>query len=351
MTVEPQMTENDVAPMSYVVEGPPPVGQPTPVAPGIYWLRMPLPFKLDHINLWILEDGDGWTLIDCGIADQPTKDLWQAVFADFLGDAPARRLIVTHFHPDHAGLAGWLVEQLESRLWMTRQEWLTARLLSIDESDETGRSVSNFARLVGFGGDRVDGASLLRGYAQRVSSLPRQVRVMVDGETFEINNRPWRVVVGRGHAPEHACLYAADLGVLVSGDQLLPRISTNVSVHPPEPDANPLAEFLASLRVLEALPEGTLVLPSHGLPFRGHRARVHALVTHHDDRLDELHAGLVDGMTVVEARPLLFNYKLDSHQMRFAIGETLAHLSFLVSSGKVVRESDPSGPWRFSQRR
>ena len=105
MTVEPQMTENDVAPMTYVVEGPPPFGQPTPVAPGIYWLRMPLPFKLDHINLWILEDGDGWTLIDCGIADQPTKDLWQAVFADFLGDAPAGRLIVTHFHPDHAGLA------------------------------------------------------------------------------------------------------------------------------------------------------------------------------------------------------------------------------------------------------
>jgi len=339
------------APLSYAVKAPPPFGQPTPVAPGVHWLRMPLPFKLDHVNLWLIDDGEGWTLVDTGIADRPTKELWQGVFRDFLRSAPARRLIVTHFHPDHTGLAGWLMDQLGSRLWMTRQEWLTARLLSLDNSEETGRSLLNFFRLAGLDGDRIDNAGLLNfNYTRRVSPLPRHFRAIGDGEEIEIGGRVWRVIIGRGHAPEHACLYSPSLGILISGDQILPRISTNVSVSPAEPDGNPLADFLASLRSLAELPESTLVLPSHGLPFRGHRARVGDLLAHHEDRLDQLRTRMVGAMTAVEALPLLFERALDSHELRFAIGETLAHLTYLVRSGEIDRELSAEEPWRFRLR-
>jgi len=336
------------ADVRYVFEGQPEPGETREVAQGVHWLRMPLPFKLDHINLWLLADGDGWTIVDTGINRAETRDAWKKVFTTHLGERPLKRVIVTHFHPDHMGLAGWLTERFNVPLWAPLAEWAFGRMVSLDAGDESRQQFRRFYQDAGF-----DDAMLILveerfgGYARRVSPLLAKLRRIRDGEVFEVDGRGWRVIVGTGHSPEHACLYCEDLGVLISGDQILPRISPNISVWPQEPEANPLRLYLDSLPRYRALPDDTLVLPSHDWPFTGLHARLEALAHHHDDRLDETLAACAEPVTAVGVLKRLFTRELDSHQLFFAAGESLAHLHFLAGQGRIEERRHDGGPWTY----
>lgn len=340
--------------LSYPWAEPPAAGTLHPVAEGVRWLRMPLPFALDHINLWVLDDADGAavSLVDTGIATDSTKAVWDALFAGPLAATPPARVICTHFHPDHMGLAGWLCGRFGIPLWATLAEWAFGQMLSQDVSDAYVETQVTFYRRAGFEAQTLDVVRARKNpYAPRVSPIPKSVRRLIDGEKFTVGGRSWEVVVGRGHAPEHAALYCADLGVLISGDQVLPRISPNVSVWPQEPEANPLGLFLDSLRTIkQRVPADVLVLPSHGRPFKGLHTRIDELIAHHADRLDDCLAACADGpKTGMDILPVLFRRELDDHQTMFAIGESLAHLHALVADGRLVRSLDADGIWRFSK--
>lgn len=331
------------------VEAPAPANI-VPVAPGIGWLRMPLPFALDHINLWLLEDGDGWTIVDTGIDREEVQALWRRLFAGAMAGRPVRRVVVTHFHPDHIGLAGWLGQETGAPVWATQTEWLMATALFRDTEGENGVQQLAFYRENGLSADWLEALGG-RGnkYRERVSAPPAAYRRLVDGEEFVVGRHRWRVIVGTGHAPEHACLYCPDLKVLISGDQILPRITPNVSLFAAEPEADPLAQFLGSLDRFADLPADTLVLPSHGYPFRGLHARTAALKRHHEDRLAEILAACDDPRSAAEIIPVLFRRELDAHQIAFAMGESLSHLAHLAARGDLVRERGSDGIQRYGR--
>lgn len=328
---------------------PPLPGTTTLVAPGVRWLRMPLPFALDHINLWLLEDDGGWTIVDSGFGrGEETKTLWDQVLAATLDGRPVKRVIVTHFHPDHMGLAGWLCERFGVELWMSQAEWLTAQLVRQGwAGGDIAKRVQHYRRN-GLGADQLE-AFMKRGnpYAQNVTPVPVTYRRIMVGDEIAIGDHGWRVIVGQGHAPEHVCLYSPALDVLISGDQVLPKITTNVSVWPDQPDGNPLKLYLDSLAYFQPLPESALVLPSHGLPFYGLHLRLKYLADHHVERLARAAEACAEPRTAAEIIPVLFRRQLDLHQLSFALGEALAHLHYLVGVGQLRREAGPDQVYRF----
>ncbi|MGH8629695.1 MAG: MBL fold metallo-hydrolase [Burkholderiales bacterium] len=339
------------AALAFPFSEPPAAGTVREVAPGVFWLRMPLAFALDHINLWLLRDGDGWTGVDCGIALPDTQAHWERIFAEVLGRAGLTRLIVTHYHPDHMGNAGWMAQRFGAPLIMTEAEYLTAHAHYDRIAGYDAESTASLFAANGLDAKRV---AVIGGrgnpYRQRVSTPPRRFQRMMDGDEIEIGGQSWRIIVGYGHAPEHAALYCASLGVLISGDMLLPKISTNVSVWSIEPEGDPLKLFLRSIDRFAALPEDTLVLPSHGLPFRGARTRIAALHRHHEDRLDEVLQACGGAITAAELLPVLFRRPLDDHQLFFAMGESLAHLHYLWHRGRLARAKGADGVVRFERR-
>jgi glyoxylase-like metal-dependent hydrolase (beta-lactamase superfamily II) len=339
----------DVAnPMSFPFADPPAAGRACEVAPGLYWLRMPLPFALNHINLWLLRDRDGWTAVDCGIGLDETRAHWETIFAEVVGRSGLTRVLVTHFHPDHFGNAGWLTRRFAAPLWMTETEYLTAQAqyhaLPGFGSDATAVLFSEH----GLDAERVSSISA-RGnsYRKIVGEPPGRFARMLDGDDIDIGGNMWRVIVGYGHAPEHAALYCKSLGVLISGDMLLPKISTNISVWPIKPESDPLRLFLQSLDRFTELPADTLVLPSHGLPFRGAHHRVQMLHEHHRDRLAEVLEACSESRSAADLLPLLFRRTLDTHQTFFAMGESIAHLNYLWLQAKLARARDADGVYRF----
>lgn len=340
--------DGSLTPSQSSVAAPPRPGETLAIASGIRWLRMPLPFALDHINLWLLEDGPGWTIVDTGYATEEAKGLWERIFAEQLGGSPVTRVIVTHYHPDHIGLAEWLTQRWQAPFWITEKEWLYARVMSRGAEDfaPLRRSFAHQAgldeRASEFFGQREDS------YRRGVPAVPASFQRLRNGMTIDIGGRQWNVIVGEGHAPELACLYCAETGVLIAGDQVLPKISPNISVQAHEPDDDPLARYLASLAKLrEAVPAETLVLPSHNLPFFGLHARIASLAAHHRARCDEVLAACVEPKTAMQLVPLLFRRALDPHQLGFALGEALAHLNHLMYEGALCRELDEDGIYRF----
>jgi len=338
---------------------------PTPgstleVAAGVRWLRMALPFALDHINLWLLRDvldgRDGWTVVDCGISDDATRAAWQQIFAHELQGLPVLRVIVTHMHPDHIGLAHWLCEHWrtpahECRLWISATDWNAARLASSGSTTGVGGDTAArfFAR---HGLVDADALAKVRGranyYASMVPEVPRSFRRLMDGMTLTIGGRAWRCIVGHGHAPEHMALYSDELKLLISGDMVLPRISTNVSVIDIEPEADPLALYLESITKLRALPDSTLVLPSHGKPFTGLHERIRQLVQHHDERFADVLAACASGpKSAADLLPVLFKRTLDLHQTTFAMGESVAHLHALAAQGRLLPVHRDDGVLRY----
>lgn len=337
--------------LDYPVREPPAPGTTLEIAPGVHWLRMPLPFALDHINLWLLEDGDSWAIVDCGYATDETRALWERIFAHTVAGRPVRRVIATHCHPDHVGNAGWLCERFGATLWMAQAEYLTAHAWRDDAAGFTNAGLVDFFRANGLDADSLGGMQE-RGnsYKRGVPELPRSYRRIMDGDELAIGGRAWRVIMGYGHAPEHASLYCAETNVFISGDMLLPRISTNVAVSSVTPEADPLALFLASLaRYAAELPADALVLPSHGLPFRGAHERVAQLEAHHQERLAELEEACAEPKAAADVITTLFRRKLDLHQTFFAMGEALAHLNYLAGKGRLARTVGGDGVARFSR--
>jgi len=329
---------------------PPESGVPFEVAEGVLWLRMPIPIPgLEFINLWLLRDGDGWTVVDTGISSRTVRAHWEEVFERHLDGRPIRRVICTHFHPDHVGLAGWLAERWDAPLWMTFSEWSFGRMLQLDAAEDVPDEIVAFYHRAGF-----DAAMLeaFRGHGfsnfrRAVHDIPRQLRRLGDGDELEIGGERWRVMVGRGHSPEHACLHCARLGVLLSGDQILPRISPHIGVYPGEPEADPLAAYLDSLARFRSLPAETLVLPAHDGPFTGFHARLAELAAHHDARLGEIERACREPRTVVELLPILFKRPLDAFGHVLGTAEGLAHLHYLMGRGRVMREPTADGVYRY----
>ena len=308
------------------------------MAPGIWWIRMPLPFALDHINLWLLEDGDGWTVVDTGYGVEATWALWEQLLAGVMGGRPVRNVIVTHYHPDHVGSAAWLTKRTSAPMWMTTSEFLSAHAAHDD--------TAGFDRATGIAFFALNGLDVAamperlrsgNGYSRGVPEIPRTYRRMMHGDHLAIGGRDWEVITVFGHAPEQATLWCRELEVLISSDQVLPRITSNVGVWGNQPEADPLDAFLQSLSRLAHLPPQTLVLPSHERVFRGLHLRIAQLHQHHEQRLARLLEGCATPITAVDALPLLFKRKLDDHQMMFAMGEAIAHLHYLHHRGKVRR--------------
>lgn len=334
-------------------------GRALPVADGVRWIRMPLPFALDHINLWLLRDQidgrEGWTVVDCGVSRDEVKALWEQVFEQALDGLPVLRVIVTHMHPDHVGLAHWLCERWSAPLCMTMTDFAFARLWSrpavngVNAGGPNGQSAVDHFTRHGLSDPEAQDKIRQRSnyYPSLVPDVPSRFNRIMDGDRIQIGGREWRVIVGYGHAPEHASLYCDTLQLLISGDMVLPRISTNISVFDFEPDANPLPLYLNSLRAYDGLPEGTLVLPSHGRPFRGLHERIAQQNTHHAERLDEVMTACVRPMSTTDIVPIMFRRKLDLHQLTFAMGEALAHLHALYFDGKLDRSTGDDGVVRF----
>ena len=319
------------------------------VAPGVFWLRMPLPFQLDHINLWLLRDGAGWVIVDSGFASDETRQHWESILGQLAG--PVDRLVVTHFHPDHLGLATWLQEKTGAALWMTAGELLTAHVAWHEIGGHGGRFLVEQFRQHGLTGELL--AKFEKrgsGYRAAVPALPDYYNRLRADDSLTIDGREWSVMIGYGHAPEHVALYCRELGVLISGDMLLPKISTNISVFAVTPTADALGMFLDSLAVMAAeLPPETLVLPSHGLPFTGIQARVEALHAHHEERLRALENDCEAPKSAAGLLATLFPRALDTHQTMFAMGEAIAHLNRLEQTGRLTRSVDAEGVIRFKR--
>lgn len=332
-------------------------GMTVEVAPGVLWLRMTLPFALDHINLWLLEDTidtpagrvRGWTAIDCGIANAATRVNWEAIFATQLCGLPIVRVLTTHCHPDHIGLADWLCQRWQAPLWMSAGEYAFARLLSAALPGVDGSAAVPHFRRHGL----VDASQISKlqarnsYYSDLVPSVPLAYTRLHDQQTIRIGARDWRVITGFGHSPEHVSLYADAASLLISGDMLLPRISTNVSVFAVEPESNPVQQYLDSLQKYVEVSVDTLVLPSHGKPFRGAHTRIAQLLEHHRARLDEVLQACATPRSAMDILPIMFKRTLDTHQLSFALGEALAHLHKLWFDGVLERRFDADQVYRF----
>ena len=324
------------APIAYPHETSPAPGVTVPVAAGIDWLCMPLPFALNHINLWLLEDGKGFAAVDTGFSQDPIKEAWKSA----LVGRQLTRCIVTHCHPDHLGLAAWLEQETGAGLWIAQGEYLAAHMMLEQIAGYRISVMVEFFRQHGLDTARIDAlVERGNGYKRGVPEIPATYRRLFDDQLLRIGDHDWRTIVGHGHAPEHMSLYCAGLGVLISGDMLLPRISTNISVMASTPLADPLGQFLDSIDNLRALPEDTLVLPSHGRPFRGLHARVAELHAHHAERCTVLlNACRGKPHSAAELIGVLFNREIpDPHQTMFAMGEAIAHLNYLEHAGKMQR--------------
>ena len=332
--------------LTYPFASAPEPGHAVSVAPGVMWVRMPLPFTgLNHINLWALEDDAGCTLIDTGLQTADTAAHWQQLFAGALARRPVLRVICTHMHPDHIGMAGWLTRQHDCRLWTTRLEYLTCRVLVADTGREAPPDGLYFYHAAGWDeGALASYKARFGGFGKAVHALPDSYRRIVDGEELHIGGRLWRAVIGRGHSPEHLCLHCPELRVLISGDQVLPRITSNVSVFPTEPDANPLQEWLESLAsIAERVPDDVLVLPSHNEPFRGLHARLKTLISGHEQRLTLMREQLATPKRAIDLFAVLFRRRVGADMLIMATGESVAHLNCLIARQLVVRELDSGG--------
>lgn len=351
------MNKNEMA-LSYPWQDALPApGQAMTVADGVKWVRLPLPFALDHVNVWLLRDEvdgrQGWMVVDCGIARDEVREQWESIFTQALEGLPVLRVLVTHMHPDHVGLADWLCQRWQAPLLMSMSEYTQAVISSARRDASAGAgglaAAAHFRRH-----GLLDDASLalLRErsgyYANMVPSVPSTMQRLLGGDRLRIGGRDWLQIVGYGHAPEHIGLYCEALQLLISGDMVLPRISTNVGVFEVEPEGDPLRLYLQSLDAYRDMPADTLVLPSHGRPFRGLHARIGQQREHHEARLQEVVQACTDQpCSAADIVPIMFRRKLDLHQLTFAMGEALAHLHLLWHAGRLTRRWDDDGVYRF----
>ena len=327
----------------------PEAGKAREISPGVLWFRMPLPLVLDHVNLYALEDGAGWAIIDTGLADQTTRELWLALWEGPMAGRPVTRVICTHHHPDHMGGAGWICERLGLPVTASRPEWETAHEVRHRPLDREAKV--DYLRRAGYTPEMQDRARRRTNiFTALVSPPPERLEAIDDGEVLTIGGCRWQVMLCGGHSPAHACLWNADDRLLIGGDQALPSISPIIGVWPPGWDKDPLTAFYQSLARLALLGAETLVLPSHGEPFRNLPGRCAELMAHHQARLDRVTAATEQPATILEAQQALFRRSFDDMNNEMATAETLAHLNYLLGTGSVAREADATGVWRYRRR-
>ncbi len=338
-------TDGGRARLVYPFEGAPAPGQAIDVAPGVKWMRMPLGGALAFINVWALRDGEGWTIVDTGMQTPATSAAWNELFAGALGGAPVTRVLVTHMHPDHIGMAGWLTRKFHCRLWITRLEYLMCRVMAADTGRAAPEDGLRFYRAAGWDQAALDlYQARFGGFGHNLHPLPDSFHRLRDGDEVTIGDHAWRVVVGSGHSPEHACLYCPELKLMISGDQVLPRISSNVSVFPTEPDGDPLDDWLTSLAAIKGrVPDDVLVLPAHNEPFHGLHSRLDHLIGGHERGLERLAERLDEPRRAVDVFGVLFKRAIGPELLGMATGEALAHLNCLIHRGQAIRETAEDG--------
>jgi glyoxylase-like metal-dependent hydrolase (beta-lactamase superfamily II) len=337
------------SPLTFPFAAPPAAGEVPEIAPGIRWLRLPLPYRLDHVNIYLLRDGDGWVPLDSGLGTDECKNAWDAALAGPLAGQPLKSLIVSHFHPDHVGLAGWLCDRFGLRMAMPRPEYLHAAMIQCAPPDHGEAVFRPFYQRHGLSPEATE-VVLSRGheYLRRTTGVPVSYSRIKHGDTLTVGERAFQVLTGGGHSLEQAMLYRPQERLFLAADQVIARISPNVSVHPIEPDLDALGIYLASLRAIKAsVADDVLVLPGHGLPFHGLHARIDELIAHHALRCGEIAAACRDRpLTVAQIVPHLFTRPLDAHQTGFAFGEVLAHVNHMLGQG-TLRPDPDAGVERF----
>ena len=338
--------------LAYPFPNPPGEFQAVVVAPGIRWLRLPLPWALDHVNVYALDDGDAWTLVDTGLSSKRGKAVWQGLMAVTLAGKPVTRLIVTHHHPDHVGLAGWFQDQGVD-LIIPRTAWLYARMMTLDDQRERSVEQLLFQTRAGMDSDTAQATTPDRPFNFRdvVAPMPLGFTRIDEGSTVQAGGRRWVVRFGQGHAPDHATLWSMADEIILGGDQFLPTITPNIGVYPTEPEADPLTEFLTSCaRFLPLATDTQLVLPGHKLPFTGLPLRLTQLLTAHDVALLRLLDHLARPMRAVDCFAALFHRPIGPADFGLALAETMAHLNCLHRQGRVTRTLSSDGAWLWQAR-
>jgi glyoxylase-like metal-dependent hydrolase (beta-lactamase superfamily II) len=325
---------------------PPAPGETIEIAPGLLWARFALPFRLDHVNLYLIEDGDGYAVIDAGIGDEPTRLAWRTLLAGPLAGKRLTRLIVTHFHPDHIGLAGWLCEEFGLPLLTSQTSYLGCLNVSLSPAALDAKVYRDFYLRHGLDADttaRV--ATQGHGYLRMVTPLPPIFTRIVAGDALVIGGREFHVLSGDGHAPEQIMLYCAEEKIFLAADQVIEKITPNVSVWAVDPEGDPLGLFVRSLNALKTdLPEDALVLPGHRSPFLGLAMRCDELIAHHDERCAMIaEAARGQPRSVAELVPFVFSRKLDPHQLSFAFSEVFAHVNYMLRRGELRWLSPKNG--------
>jgi len=336
----------------YPHEIPPAEGEVIEVAKGILWMRLPLPMRLDHVNIYALEDGDGWCIIDTGFHSKRSIAVWEKLLTGPLAGKPVTRVLVTHHHPDHMGMAGWFIKHHGAALWTTRTAWLFSRMLTLDEQAEWPAETIEFYRRSGMAEDVLQGRLAERpfNFADVVHHMPLGFHRIKEGDEITIGTRRWRVLIGNGHAPEHATLWSLDDNIVIAGDQIIPGISSNLGVYATEPEADPVQDWLSSCERFAAIAtDEHFVLPGHKLPFTGLPDRMRQLIDNHHSALDRLLDHLDTPKTAGQCFQPLFKRKIGAGEYGLALVESVGHLNHLHQIGKVVRRACDSGAWLFQR--
>lgn len=335
--------------VQYLFSEPAEPGAVRELAPGVKWLCMPLPFGLSHINLYLLKDGDGWLAIDAGMKGSLGRETWQRVVAEHLDGLPLTGLLVTHLHPDHIGLAGWLVAEYGCKFFMSFGEYYMARTFESQQGDQRDEwRDDHYALELGLPDDLVDELKHSSGgYGAYIEPVPYRFIRLAERDELQVGEYSWRVIIGRGHSPEHICLYSESLNMLIAGDQALPKVTANIGVIGTEPEANPLHDWFASMTKLRHLPQDVLVLPAHNAPYYGLHARLQEISDKQFERINACIQALKQPLTAYELMPVLYSKVLKGEQLMMAVAECLAHIRYLQAEGKIKRVSQPGEPARF----
>ncbi len=342
--------EGDPNSIRFPVPDVPASGTAKEVGDGVLWLRFPLPFPLDHVNVYAVHDPDGWTVFDTGIDSRLTREIWSDVLSGPLKGKPVRRVVMTHHHPDHVGLVGWFKSEFGSEIWSTRVAWLTARMLTLDVEPSHTRESLEFLRRGGTPETIMEARtrSAPFNFADYVHPIPVGFRRIVDGEVVQLGGRRWTVRIGGGHAPEHATFWCKEAGLILGGDQFLADISPNIGVYPTEPEADPLSDWLTSCtRFHEFADNSALVLSGHKVPYRGLSVRLDQLIDNHRSALTRLRVAAVSPKTAAECMEVLFKRQIKESEFGLALVEAIAHFNYLYRRGEVERTIRPDGAWQY----
>lgn len=336
-------------PLKYVYTEPPAPGQSIDIAPAVKWVRSPLPLTLNHINCYLLRDGDGWCIVDTGMNSEAARQNWRDIFATQLDGAPITRVIGTHHHPDHIGLAGWLCDEWQVPFYTTEREYFYTRTFASPRRKTSYWEADEFFRRAGMAENSRKELFSHSDFTHMVTEPPGSYHQIKDRQTVRIGDYDWQAITTRGHSPEHLALYCAELHLLLSGDQVLPKITPNINVSPSAPEDNPLADWFESHRkIIECVPDNVTILPSHQLPFTGLHYRARAIVEHHHERLDRLVSLCEKPVSAQALTNQLFVRELNAFQNFLAVGECLAHLHYLLDTGRVTRTLE-NNVWRYER--